>query len=673
MVEPTQTQSSSSPKPVPTPVPTTSRTDSSPDPRATTQELQNISSQMQTLINSKPAEQQPTTTVKVAYPVAGGKDAMAVTGDFGEDRHSHKHGGIDLAPKNGGNPDIQAAMQGKIVQMGWVSGYGNFVEILHPDGSKTRYGHLDSFDPELKRLFDSGQPVNVQAGQKIGVMGTTGRSTGVHLHFEYIDANNQKQDPAAFLAGSITVSSSPKSAVETLTAISSGNNSSYIRNGSADPRDALGIRTAQLALLAWATETGNIDKATLDELKAEQASGAAGTATEAVIKAFQTAHGLSANGELFTGANGKGLAVDGILGIRTLNALSQWVVKNSSLNSDVKETFGKFIYSQEKGNLDSFIQLTNGVWGGKEGVSPLAGDKTETTLRSIGTEQQGLLENDRTNGAIILDAEGKLLYERYEQLSAERRKLLEAAKEALASTDDAVRKAKIKELNENSGKSGFYFEQITANGRTYYAMLAVDPSDQPMNQTDLQNISDFFTNTKKHLEQINEQPKPEYKPPAVPSVNEKDTPPAPSMTGKSMLFYRTGEIDPISKNPLGILALYDNGKLVATIPATTGQETTQNRSRDVAGNFAPLPKGEYTVGGVIKGDGNPEIMNNKFIPITPNFTTNRSALGIHGDTSRDGTHGCIGFLPENYQQNMATLAEFTQNADKEKIRLVVTY
>jgi peptidoglycan hydrolase-like protein with peptidoglycan-binding domain len=599
---------------------------------------------------------------------------MAQTGNFDEDRGTHRHGGIDLAPKNGGNPDIQAAMQGRIVEMGWVSGYGNFIEILHPDGSKTRYGHLKEFNAELKRLFDSGQPVNVTAGQNIAVMGSTGRSTGVHLHFEVIDANNQKVDPAKFLAGSMTISSAPKSAVETLSAISSGTRSSYIRNGSGGPNDALGIQTAQLALLAWATETGNnVDQSTINALKAEQASGKAGPATEAVIKAFQKQYGLSANGELFAGANGKGLAVDGILGIRTLNALSQWVVKNSSLSSEIKETFGKFIYSKEKGNLDSFIQLTNGVWGGKEGVSPLVGDKTESTLNKIANGQQGLLENGRPNGAMILDAQGKLIYERYEQLSAERRKLLESAKEALASTDENVRKAKIKELNETSGKSGFFFEEITANGKTYYAMLAIDAPEKALTATESGNISDFFINTKSSLQQINEQPKPNYQAAPVPATNRTSTPPAPSMTGKSMLFYRTGEIDPVSGNPLGMLALYDNGKLVASIPATTGRKNTQDRSRNIAGNLAPLPNGEYTVGQVVPGDGNPEIMNNKFIPITPRFQTNRSALGIHGDTSRDGTHGCIGFLPENYQQNMATLAEFTRSANNEKILLRVNY
>jgi hypothetical protein len=504
-------------------------------------------------------------------------------------------------------------------------------------------------------------------------MGSTGHSTGTHLHFEYVDANNQKQDPAGFLAGTVAVSTSPKSAEETLTAISSGNRSSYIRQGSANARDALGIQTAQLALVAWATESGEVDRSTIDALKAELSSGSTGPATDAVLRAFQNEHGLNSNGELFTGANGSGLAVDGILGIRTLNALSQWVVTESSLSSDIKATFEQFIYSQENGNLDTFIQLTNGVWGGKEGVSALAGDKTEATLNNIGTEQQGLLENGRSNGAIVLDAEGKLLYERYEQLSAERREQLESAREALASTDEAVRQAKIRELNENSGQTGLYFEQMTANGKTFYAMLAVDASDQPVTPEEIDTIADFFTNTRKHLEQINEQPEPEREPAPVTEVSESDVPSAPLPIGKSMRFYRTDQIDPVSQNPLGILALYEDGKLVATIPATTGKNNTQELSRDVAGNFAPLPNGEYTVGTVERSGGNPEIMNNKFIRITPDFLTNRSDLGIHGDTSQDGTAGCIGFLSANYEQNMATLSEFTANANQETILLVVDY
>ncbi|MFZ5366516.1 MAG: peptidoglycan DD-metalloendopeptidase family protein [Patescibacteria group bacterium] len=86
------------------------------------------------------------------------------------------HKGIDIANKGG--PAILAADAGKIIIAGWPDGggYGNRVLIDHGNGYQTLYAHLS-------RIYvTSGQ--TVKRGDQIGVMGSTGRSTGIHLHFE---------------------------------------------------------------------------------------------------------------------------------------------------------------------------------------------------------------------------------------------------------------------------------------------------------------------------------------------------------------------------------------------------------------------------------------------------------------------------------------------------------
>lgn len=90
-------------------------------------------------------------------------------------RWGRMHRGIDVAGPVG--TPIVAAANGVVVRSGWNSGgYGNLVDIRHPDGSLTRYAH------NSRLLVREGQQVN--QGQQIAEMGSTGRSTGPHLHFE---------------------------------------------------------------------------------------------------------------------------------------------------------------------------------------------------------------------------------------------------------------------------------------------------------------------------------------------------------------------------------------------------------------------------------------------------------------------------------------------------------
>jgi len=98
------------------------------------------------------------------------------------------HQGQDFAAPL--NTPVRATAPGVVSFVGVRSGYGNTVEIDHGRGFKTRYAHMNSM------AVRPGQ--RVALGQRIGAMGTTGRSTGVHLHYE-VWMNGRPQNPARFL------------------------------------------------------------------------------------------------------------------------------------------------------------------------------------------------------------------------------------------------------------------------------------------------------------------------------------------------------------------------------------------------------------------------------------------------------------------------------------------
>ncbi len=84
------------------------------------------------------------------------------------------HAGIDLAAAEGS--EVRSTAPGTVVSAGWESGYGKMVEIRHADGFSTRYGHLSAI------LVSAG--AHLAAGTPVGRVGSTGRSTGPHLHYE---------------------------------------------------------------------------------------------------------------------------------------------------------------------------------------------------------------------------------------------------------------------------------------------------------------------------------------------------------------------------------------------------------------------------------------------------------------------------------------------------------
>jgi murein DD-endopeptidase MepM/ murein hydrolase activator NlpD len=102
-----------------------------------------------------------------------------ITSGFGHRFHPilkvHRdHNGIDLAGAMGDS--VSAAWSGQVIVAGYQKGYGNAVIIEHPGGRTSVYGHLSGISVEV------GQTVH--AGEKVGEIGTSGLSTGPHLHFE---------------------------------------------------------------------------------------------------------------------------------------------------------------------------------------------------------------------------------------------------------------------------------------------------------------------------------------------------------------------------------------------------------------------------------------------------------------------------------------------------------
>lgn len=136
---------------------------------------------------------EPDRAQRTARQLQHGQALPAISSRFGERRDPingtyRRHAGIDLpAPAGTG---VAATAAGIVLRAGWAGGYGQLVEIEHAGGLRTRYAHLSLI------LVAQGQ--QVEPGQIIGQVGSTGRSTGNHLHFE-VRQNGIARNPLDFL------------------------------------------------------------------------------------------------------------------------------------------------------------------------------------------------------------------------------------------------------------------------------------------------------------------------------------------------------------------------------------------------------------------------------------------------------------------------------------------
>jgi murein DD-endopeptidase MepM/ murein hydrolase activator NlpD len=105
------------------------------------------------------------------------------------------HTGLDFRASMG--DPIRATANGKVVSSGWAGGYGRMVEIDHGNGLSTRYGHMSEIHVKV------GDQIKI--GQMIGAVGSTGRSTGPHLHYE-TRIDGEAVDPQKFLRAGVRLS-----------------------------------------------------------------------------------------------------------------------------------------------------------------------------------------------------------------------------------------------------------------------------------------------------------------------------------------------------------------------------------------------------------------------------------------------------------------------------------
>lgn len=118
-------------------------------------------------------------------------DGARISSGFGRRRHpilgyTKMHKGVDFAARTG--TPIMAAGDGVIQRYSWNGGYGRFAQIRHANGYSTAYAHMSKFRRGLK------VGSRVKQGQVIGYVGTSGRSTGPHLHYE-VRKNNRQINP----------------------------------------------------------------------------------------------------------------------------------------------------------------------------------------------------------------------------------------------------------------------------------------------------------------------------------------------------------------------------------------------------------------------------------------------------------------------------------------------
>jgi murein DD-endopeptidase MepM/ murein hydrolase activator NlpD len=118
--------------------------------------------------------------------------AYTVLSRFGQ-RGRRYHTGLDIRNRKGGGDPVLASRKGRVMRAQTLSGYGKLVEIRHEDGYSTRYAHL--------RRIRVRKNQKVKAGEVIGEVGSTGRATTAHLHFEILTPGYRFVDPEPLIRG----------------------------------------------------------------------------------------------------------------------------------------------------------------------------------------------------------------------------------------------------------------------------------------------------------------------------------------------------------------------------------------------------------------------------------------------------------------------------------------
>jgi murein DD-endopeptidase MepM/ murein hydrolase activator NlpD len=130
----------------------------------------------------------------VAFTPMGYPRISSLTSFFGyrsdpfNSAHAEFHPGIDFKGSRG--DEARCTANGKVVFAGWYGGYGKCVRIEHANNFETLYGHLSRISVKVSQ--------EVTVGQKIGEVGSTGHSTGTHLHYE-VRKNGKAVNPVSFL------------------------------------------------------------------------------------------------------------------------------------------------------------------------------------------------------------------------------------------------------------------------------------------------------------------------------------------------------------------------------------------------------------------------------------------------------------------------------------------
>lgn len=137
-----------------------------------------------------PAE--PAVLIAFAEPLPG----QAIVSPFGRrqlpwEEQGRVHAGVDIAADAGRL--ILASADGVVTRVSQDAGYGRFVEVKHAEGLSTLYAHMGRTLPNI------APGVAVKAGAPLGLVGSTGSSTGAHLHFEIRDRQDRPLNPTLFL------------------------------------------------------------------------------------------------------------------------------------------------------------------------------------------------------------------------------------------------------------------------------------------------------------------------------------------------------------------------------------------------------------------------------------------------------------------------------------------